>query len=169
MYGSRVDLYERVLDKSYSITISKFDAEIEKLQERKAQLLIKVDENNGTLQSLINIREKQGELMKTIEGHEHEILTLQKSEQQQVNALNAGVEDVKEELFDIIDSYQDILLRVRSYKEQNFAYQKELEEYGKKYCTEMLEVRSEFEQLEYEYPQEKISEFYERLRLWVHD
>lgn len=169
MYGSRVDLYKRVLDKSYSITISKFDAEIEKLQEKKAQLLIKVDENNETLQSLINIREKQGKLIKTIEGHEHEILTLQKSEQQQVNALNAGVEDVKEELFDIIDSYQDILLRVRSYKEQNFAYQKELEEYGKKYCTEMLEVRSEFEQLEYEYPQEKISEFYERLRLWVHD
>ena len=55
--------------------------------------------------------------------------------------------DVKEELFDIIDSYQDILLRVRSYKEQNFCLSERIRGVWQKYCTEMLEVRSEFEQL----------------------
>ena len=107
--------------------------------------------------------------MQTIDGHEHEILTLQKSEQQQVNALNEGVQNVKDELYEIIEAYQDLLLRVRSYKEQNFAYQKELTENGENYCNEMLEVINEFQQMEYEYPQERITRFYERLRLWVHD
>lgn len=169
LYRSNAGLYIKVLEKSYNITISKFDAEIARINERKEELLNLADENNNNLQSLINIREKQNALMQTIDGHEHEILTLQKSEQQQVNVLNEGVQNVKNELYEIIDAYQDLLLRVRSYKEQNFAYQKELTEYGEKYCNEMLEVINEFEQMEYEYPQERITRFYERLRLWVHD